>query len=476
MESFQNVSELLENETCDVKTLAGVTDAFRRAKTDKEKMQQIICSENSTEVFTSVCEKVYDNCKVPLQKDGGYFDADDLLKHKNISTEALTFYSVATEFVDELPKVSGIEKNNRDLFKIKVSVYGLLVAAEQSDERCEWSNSETVLAAKQLENNLCCIYKCSGITELLSTIVNGKQMFHYIMEEVKTSSKKHGIKALGTFCAFQYLLGHFNDETLSDYLPVVFPTCLILVDDYRPDNKAKGVTCLRKVLQHCPSSEMKLYRRSTVMYEALHKMLYTNDLGLLSIVLPTMLDVLKVENEIPIWVKTFKKNNEKLHDVVQIILRNMEMENNLNTRRLYSDVLTDYIVALGIEGVLHFRRLFSVIYGYMEVHDGRQEISRINILRALEALITQTWPRIPRYSGEILKNVLKLVVDITDESLVIDEQSVDGILNGCSGCLKLLYLLDQNVVTKTLSAVAQENVSERTVLFCKQRLTVLSEN
>lgn len=96
-------------------------------------------------------------------------------------------------------------------------------------------------------------------------------------------------------------------------------------------------------------------------------------------------------------------------------LANMEVEDSIANRRIYSRNLTILIDMLGVTVVRHLDQLLSVIGSYMEICDGDEETSRVYILNALYAVLHHAWPRISGHADVIMKALVRILCDLATE-------------------------------------------------------------
>ena len=67
---------------------------------------------------------------------------------------------------------------------------------------------------------------------------------------------------------------------------------------------------------------------------------------------------------------------------------------------------------LGITVVRHLSRLLRVIADYLQVSDGPHERCRLDVLEALSAVLSETWPRVSGHADDIMKSLVRLLLDI----------------------------------------------------------------
>ena len=142
----------------------------------------------------------------------------------------------------------------------------------------------------------------------------------------------------------------------------------------------------------------------------------------------------KVRNNAVIRCTTvFRRYDE----ILQKILTDMEMENLLRNRRIYSEHAVKYIETMDVTVVRHLPRLLRVVCNYFEVSDGPEELARLNALDMLEMTMNVAWPRIADHCENLFKTLIKLIYDIsvdksttkqTVKNMIIEKITVNMIL------------------------------------------------
>ena len=115
-------------------------------------------------------------------------------------------------------------------------------------------------------------------------------------------------------------------------------------------------------------------------------------------------------------------------EILQKILTDMEMENLLRNRRIYSEHVVKYIETMGVTVVRHLPRLLRVVCSYLEVSDGPEELARLNALDMLEMTIKIAWPRMPDHCENLFKTLIKLIYDISLDKSTPKETVKDMII------------------------------------------------
>ncbi|XP_026801521.3 TELO2-interacting protein 2 [Pangasianodon hypophthalmus] len=266
---------------------------------------------------------------------------------------------------------------------------------------------------------------------------------------------------------FSWLLVQVGRPCLAEYLDKVFPTSLLISDDYRMENKVLGVHCLHHIVLHVPAADLRQFNRAQVLYDALYNHLYTSEAPLIQVVLPCLIDLLSVLEK-PLGHAGLPRTPNRCDSVLRLILTHMEMEHKLALRRIYASNLLLFVETMGISIARHLKRLERVIVGYLEVSDAPEEKARLSILEVLERTIQVAWPRMECRLSVLARSLLRFLVDVSAESLA--PELTEELSNRATRCLLLLDHCSHGRLRVELKEVDSSCVCER-VLKCIQDLT-----
>ncbi|KAM4688774.1 TELO2-interacting protein 2 [Discoglossus pictus] len=253
---------------------------------------------------------------------------------------------------------------------------------------------------------------------------------------------------------FSWMLYQVPRPWLSEFLARVMPPSLLFSDDYRVENKVLGISCLHHIIRNVAAADLRQYNHALVAYHALRNHLYTTDADVIEVVLPCLSELIPVLQTSPPAVGEYKKDGENPSDqIFQLVLTHMEMENRIVLRRLYARNLSALQNCLGVRVVRHMKRLLRVIVGYLEVYDGPEETARLCILETLQRTIKYAWPRIPCRLPMLLKVLLKLMYDISNDPCLTPEAVTDSLLHSATECLLLLDQCSQGKVKDALDSI-----------------------
>lgn len=265
---------------------------------------------------------------------------------------------------------------------------------------------------------------------------------------------------------FAWVLLQLQGSCVSDHLDRLFPPSLLMSDDYSSDNKLLGIRCLHHLLLTVPAAELRQYNRAEVLYHALFNHLYTSEAPLIQVVLPCMLDLLHVLEKSPALTGASRRLN-RYDTVLRLVLTHMEVEHKLVLRRVYASNLPLFIDRIGVTVVRHLKRVERVVMSYLEVCDGPEEQSRLNILDALEKTILTAWPRMKCRVSVLVRSLLRLLVDVSSETESTPAAVRQELMDKASRCLVLLDHATDGKVQSLLKDV-DSSCTSAPVLRCLQ--------
>lgn len=302
-----------------------------------------------------------------------------------------------------------------------VSIHSLLLCLEHHEPSL-WTDDDSIAQSNTLLKSMLKAPDCLDLPAFLTLKSDALEvtLLQSILEHCAIKLKRDHWKANpGLVAAFSACVFSVKFPHLSDHLERVLPLSLLIVDDYQPEHQVLGIRLLRHLIEHCSRTELGWLGRAEVMYDVLHKLLYTTEESVLAEVLPALrlcLSIVENPSTIPCW-------NRSRHDaVIRQILHAMQMEDKMKKRRIYAMNLPVYLEIHGIYIVNHFRVLLKVIYTYMEVPDSPGEETRFHILQAMNVALRVAWPRFCKYSMCMLQSHVRLIYQISvDESPTPDE-------------------------------------------------------
>lgn len=341
----------------------------------------------------------------------------------------------------------------------QLTVKSVLLAAEHYKENM-WATTASVSIAHKLMENIFKLNMSNSVSELLTCNKTQKneEIVNVLFSEMKHRLNKENWKQNPSITdVFQFLLFNIKRPYLSNYINILLPPSLLLVDDHRDENKILGIHCLQHILDNSSKAEMKWYSRADVVFDALQKLMYLSNNDIIRPLLQCILSVLAVLEDPVNHGAQLKESN--YDTIFRKILTNMEMENKIPARQAYASCLDMFINVMGISVVNHLTQVLRVISEYLEVYDGPQEKARFCVLIALKTLIKVAWPRVANHHIMIVKMLLKLMYDVLLDKTSLNTKEVNGkLVNNVVECLVLLNKATTGKVVKFLQYLSHKDL------------------
>ncbi|XP_076356611.1 TELO2-interacting protein 2-like isoform X1 [Tachypleus tridentatus] len=305
-----------------------------------------------------------------------------------------------------------------------------------------WTNPQSVDKAEKLLEVVCTVCGCSHISEVLasneaitySSPQLAKPMLDILKEKLTQNNwrKNPAMKEV-----FKWLLFNIKHPCLSEHLSNVLPPSLLFVDDHTTEHKVLGIRCLNHIADNVPPTELKRYGRADVLYDALKHLIYNRELEIIEVLHPCVLSLLESQEPNPSASERLKKPG-KYDEFYQKIVIDMEQEQMLALRKIYSRHILSYIDKLGITVIRHFKHTLQVLLEYIITDSDPDETARKNCLCALKKLIIVAWPRIDGHCEDILKTLLHFLCDVSIDLQNSPNKVKEDLLELTTECLHYL--------------------------------------
>jgi len=402
------------------------------------------------------------------------FDENDFF---GVAERANAVMDLTLILVSRLKSISTENLVQKFLFDIIPDV--TILALEHSQLNL-WTTTQSISTANRLMGDLMEVLDVEMETDLLQYHLTSKEeqtsckvtilsnVFKILANKLTRESwkKAPSIKHVFYFCVMNTKFPY-----MSEYLDRILPPSLLFIDDYMTDNKVIGVKCLGHIIECVSAEELRWYGRAEVLYEGLRHQLYTREAQLLEVTIPALFAILKVVE------KTDKVGNAvnmrrltKYDEIFQQLIQEALGESLLSLRRIYTKYLDIFVDVMGITSVRHLKQIIELVENYLEVYDGPEEQTRFNVLNLLRKVIEVTWPRIPRYTGKILKVIVKFLCDLYIDNITITKETKSQLAQDAQQILMLLKCVDKEEVLKLLSSLKEVDLP----ISCKQVIEVVT--
>ncbi|KAK6173977.1 hypothetical protein SNE40_017340 [Patella caerulea] len=373
------------------------------------------------------------------------FDASDFKGCSDRTELSLTLLQIVFD------KLNNGHNNNRKKLA-QIILPDLMVLLSSNAEISFWSPAKVVKITELTLEKLKQIFQCEddNLSKLFfpddDTTALSSVYGQYLFKIKTRLNKSNWMKNPNIQKSFEWMLKQITFPHLSDFIDHVLPPSLNFIDDFNVENKCCGVRCLGHVISNATREELRWYGRSDVIYDVFHHQLFNHDAKLIQVLYPVLLNLLPVFGKLPDPI-------DNHHKVFHIILRDVEFENNIINRRALTQNLPQFIDILGISIVNHTKKLLQIFETYLEIYDGPEETSRLNILKTLRQFILVAWPRIPLYSLYLAKILLKFIYDISCDKSTTPNKVKAVLICEAQKCILYLKLCDEQNMISFLESV-----------------------
>ena len=395
-------------------------------------MNRLSCEESEMnlnavkECIASILLAAHRSTKVPRSsefKDVCVLQKENLQYYSQLVENYLSFVGEVLHFGLE-DREGGVGKVMRYVLKksaLHVVPLGLLSLGSNQD----WTRKNS---RKQAETTLKTICKLSNSRNLEALLVGAdysskcdeissslllfpQGLLGAVLRATRSGFDNEGWKQDPTL-KHVLLCGTMNVKypNLKAHIAIIVSMLLEMVEDYLCENQILGIGCLQHLIENVNPSDLNLYNHAAVIYDTLFKQLYGTKNATLQVLLPCLLKILKVLE--PFGERINVDVTSKWDQVTRKIITNLEYENKVPIRRSLARNLKSFVACLGVNSVKHLSSLLRLAKSCLEFHDGEDEDMRISTLEFLKETVVACWPVILDHVGEIIKVILRLVVDI----------------------------------------------------------------
>jgi len=321
---------------------------------------------------------------------------------------------------------------------VRTMSYSALIICLEHEQGGQWTTAQSVECGKSLLAAICVANGCDTFDSLLNVSDSKFGLLQRVLNEILPKLTRTTWKLNPAACrVFRRCMFVTRQPLLSDCLPMLLPPTLLFVDDFEPDNRISGFHCLRHIMQLSSKTELRWYGRADVIYESLLRALSGCDTDVLEYVIPCLFDVLDIVEASPRRA-TSQRSWSKHDDIFVKYITNMEIESRLPVRRVYAKHLGTFVSKLGITAVRHLSQLLRVVGDYLQVNDGPNEQCRCDILESLSVILSETWPRVPQHADDVMKSLVRLMVDIRRQSDMMSASAQVRLQHRVLDCVQLL--------------------------------------
>ncbi|XP_061586145.1 TELO2-interacting protein 2 [Cololabis saira] len=424
--------------------------------------------------YSSLIGALVDSAALPLcQDDSGSLSA---ASYQSVPSRAVAVSSALTALLEQWAGL-GVARGGGDGLLLALAP-PICVFAVTHFQAQPWSSSASRAAARRLQEALLRAGGWRDSAVLLTGDDEGEDrgILGGVLDILQPQlTKDSWQRCAAVKLVFSWTLLQVTRPSLSPHLPRLLPPSLLFNDHYRPENVVLGVCCLHHIVLNTPAADLHQFNTAEVVYQALFKHLSTGEAAVVQPVLSCLLDLLLVFEKPPssLGPSSCRRKPSRHDDVLRLVLTRMEAEHKVALRRVYAAALPLYIHRVGVSVCRHLQRVERVVLGYLEINDPPEETSRLKILEALQGTIRAAWPRMERRVHVLLRSLLRLLVDVSQDSQLHDSVR-QQVMEQTTVCIRLLDACSHGTLQPLLQQVDSSCCSAE-VLGCLAAVTMTTE-
>lgn len=341
-------------------------------------------------------------------------------------------------------------------------VWTVILCSEHSAPN-PWTTEETRILACACIKTLCVVQGCSSTSQLLQQSVKTsgsifKQALLLLRPKLLKSSWR---KYPGAVSGYKWLLLQVPSPHLAEYLDLVSPTALIIIDDHDTERRLTGLHCLSHIINHVPRTEICQRGLHLVFYKILEPILWQRTASLVEPAMSCLTTLLILTQRG--YTRSVEPGMWDLFDeTLSALINKMVIEDQIPLRKAYIKSLGPLLSAMGPSVIRWSKPLSTVFDEYLR----RESFdTRIYALQALKIFTQLSAPRIPENGDFFLYLLLRTSYDLS-LSEAPDTTGNDVVL--IKECLQLI----QEAAPQEFSNIKEELLETESNMFMK---SVLSE-
>ncbi|CAF0960507.1 unnamed protein product [Adineta steineri] len=232
---------------------------------------------------------------------------------------------------------------------------------------------------------------------------------------------------------FVHIITSMNQSSLSDIFDIIFPVCLITLDDPTMDMKLISLYLIDYLQKNCTTTELLLFNRANVIMYGLEQNLHRRGDKIIffeCLLATTFRWLIILENEIYAGKHLFIRTSQ----FIERFIRDSLLEINIEYRRSLLKILQHYINRLELFALRHLNHFLELIDDSID-----NRLLRYDSLQILLIIIQTLKPRINIHRLNIMKIIIRCLFKIFHE----DKQNI-SIINLLKKLLKEFQLSTMN--------------------------------
>ncbi|KAL0105458.1 hypothetical protein PUN28_016847 [Cardiocondyla obscurior] len=307
----------------------------------------------------------------------------------------------------------------------------LLLLIGEHSEKNVWNTAECVSISKELLVTFCDLYAHQSPSQILSE--NLYDLLLMLRPKLLKDTWKTYPSAVG---CYRWILQEAKKPILFNHIGDVLPTTLIILDDYFPDNVLIGLECIYQIIQHSYMQKGLIDSGyAKLIYHALELLTRQKEVKYIIPLYSCISSLLATMEHYDDSDIKFGQWSER-DDVLSTLIENMELEQNIELRRVYMLSLPLLITHIGC--AKWCGALVRILAEYCEHHT---DLRTLKATLEMAKMFLLMFPmRVAAHCAPLYAVFLKLHVDLM-ETPVLDP----AIVHYLQDCIYMLCQLSSNV-------------------------------
>ncbi|XP_034235425.1 TELO2-interacting protein 2-like [Thrips palmi] len=320
-----------------------------------------------------------------------------------------------------------------------------------------WTTDETREVAVLCVQELCSFYDCSSVSQLvLGQSQKSSPCFKQALVILRPKLLRNSWrKNPGAIASYKWLLVQLCAPHLSEYLDIVSPTTLLILDDHDEGRRLLGLQCMLHIIDNVARTELCQRGLHQVFYKTLEPMMWQRTPSQIELVFTCITHLLSLTE------RGYTRSSEPgmwdmFDDTLSTLLDTMVFEDQIPLRLAYIKSLGPLLSAMGPQVIRWSKPLVAVFDEYL--HKDSFD-TRKYALEAMRTYICLSSPRMSQNGDNILFLLLRTCQDISEDNTTSDELHL---VKNCVSMMRLSAPKDfQNVLLELQNLSCTEKMHEQ---------------
>ena len=314
----------------------------------------------------------------------------------------------------------------------------LIAVLLQFSEKSDWSTEKHMTLSRNVIGSLCNILKHESLDQVLSLDEESVlcklpvAVFQIFVDKVEKNSFELNPAACHT-C--NELILKTSGRKIASCLGMFLPFALNHLDHFLPANKIRGMKLLSHILDNITSSELLWSGLGDVLYETLHRLLYSNESQILEHLYPVLFLLLSKTTRNPANSETFS-DWTKYDDVITLTLQHMRYEASRRKQKIFLSAIRESVEIVKFAICKHLTLIVHVLGEYCDVSMVLSSDSFCEVLEIFTKLVGLVPKQITHYVETIFQTVL---------AGISQHENDDGISATLDELLRIIFESDSNL-------------------------------